>query len=317
MAEEPSVRVATDAERAAGAACRICFQRKGSGPLIAPCRCTGSQQWVHRGCLQRWQRIAGRTGNRSNASACSVCTADFELPPPPPPRLDGVRAGDVLVATSRLGGRFHRSVILLGQVTTCGTHGVVLNVPHEPSDELRAACATAAGEGLSSESNCMAVEWRRGGPVCSGRLGVVGYALLHTLRTSSTTSIELLSEPASEADRRSVTIDAIGGEPASHSEAELPRVIARVRREGQGGTRPAWAFAFMGYCRWGANQLAQEFAAGKWAICSAAVEDVLDVPIERMWSRLCESSRLRYADESEDEDSGDDDTAAERDDADD
>ena len=33
------------------AQCRICFEGTNVGPLVAPCRCTGSIQFIHHQCL--------------------------------------------------------------------------------------------------------------------------------------------------------------------------------------------------------------------------------------------------------------------------
>ena len=376
------LREATEAEKVDGATCRICFYPDGSGPLVAPCHCIGSQQWVHLGCLQRWMRTADRAGRREHARVCSVCTMPFNLPLPPPPTV-AAQAGSLLVATPRLGGNFRRTCVLLTQVTERGAHGVILNLPHEPSDELRTACEAACGDGSAVASRRVQLTWRRGGPVCSGRLGVVGYAVLHDLRAASATSIEVVREvvrasggdagdhagieagdgdtddgargladgPADGAAGAEVTdaaandagadlgsavaggaegavdrgdygrivyidgannssqFDATNVEPSCHSASDLPTALARLRREGAvesplagGQVYPSSAFIFMGYCRWGRNQLAQEFEAGKWGLCPSRVEDVLDVPCEAMWDSLWESGRLRtHEDEEEDE----------------
>ena len=35
--------------------CRICLENEDSKNLISPCNCTGSQQYVHKECLNKWQ----------------------------------------------------------------------------------------------------------------------------------------------------------------------------------------------------------------------------------------------------------------------
>jgi len=67
--------------------CRYCFDTEGE--LIAPCKCTGSQKWVHEKCLRKWQRICqvrksthpwfrDRTDTEE---VCNVCAAKFDLKP--------------------------------------------------------------------------------------------------------------------------------------------------------------------------------------------------------------------------------------------
>jgi hypothetical protein len=52
--------------------CRICFADDNPGGLIAPCLCSGTSRWIHRGCLDQWRRTAAR-------SSCSVCGFHYKL----------------------------------------------------------------------------------------------------------------------------------------------------------------------------------------------------------------------------------------------
>ena len=115
--EERAVRSATAAELAAGAACRFCFE--SSAPLVAVCACTGSQQWVHVGCLRRWQRASLTS---PNSARCSVCTVPFALKPKLPPGAPQV--GSLLVASPELSGTFSRTVVLLTHASAGGVTGV-------------------------------------------------------------------------------------------------------------------------------------------------------------------------------------------------
>lgn len=47
-----------DSDEEEGDLCRICQmgQEQDSNPLIQPCRCTGSLQYVHQECIKRWLR---------------------------------------------------------------------------------------------------------------------------------------------------------------------------------------------------------------------------------------------------------------------
>mmetsp|Transcript_28679 Transcript_28679/g.78859 ORF Transcript_28679/g.78859 Transcript_28679/m.78859 type:complete len:395 (-) Transcript_28679:173-1357(-) len=59
--------------------CRFCFTA-GGGPLLAPCRCTGSQRWVHATCLLKWRGSSQRrVGSRHS---CEVCLAKYRLSGP-------------------------------------------------------------------------------------------------------------------------------------------------------------------------------------------------------------------------------------------
>lgn len=37
--------------------CRICLDNEGDEELIAPCRCKGTQKYVHRSCLDNWRAV--------------------------------------------------------------------------------------------------------------------------------------------------------------------------------------------------------------------------------------------------------------------
>ncbi|EFJ27430.1 hypothetical protein SELMODRAFT_84712 [Selaginella moellendorffii] len=54
--------------------CRICLDSTGHD-LIAPCRCRGTQKFVHRSCLDSWR--AAKEG--SAFSRCTECRATFHL----------------------------------------------------------------------------------------------------------------------------------------------------------------------------------------------------------------------------------------------
>ncbi|XP_061427302.1 E3 ubiquitin-protein ligase MARCHF8-like [Lethenteron reissneri] len=58
---------------AAGVACRICHcEGDEESPLIVPCQCTGSLQFVHQACLQQWIKSSG-------ASCCELCNYSFVM----------------------------------------------------------------------------------------------------------------------------------------------------------------------------------------------------------------------------------------------
>eukprot|EP00928_Gymnodinium_smaydae_P094709 TRINITY_DN7997_c0_g1_i1.p1 TRINITY_DN7997_c0_g1~~TRINITY_DN7997_c0_g1_i1.p1 ORF type:complete len:326 (+),score=49.88 TRINITY_DN7997_c0_g1_i1:34-978(+) len=77
-----------------GAICRVCLSAEGADAddrLIQPCQCRGSQAWVHKLCLERWQNSV-QVGSISNHPrdvdreerhmVCNVCKARFNVAPP-------------------------------------------------------------------------------------------------------------------------------------------------------------------------------------------------------------------------------------------
>jgi E3 ubiquitin-protein ligase MARCH1/8 len=51
--------------------CRICHcESTNEEPLISPCLCLGTMQYLHQSCLQRWIKSAG-------VKSCELCKFDF------------------------------------------------------------------------------------------------------------------------------------------------------------------------------------------------------------------------------------------------
>ena len=222
----PALGVATALEIEQGAACRFCFEGSTDSPLIAPCSCSGTLRWVHEDCLRKWQKTSPFT-----ASACNVCMTTFALAPPKPRPL---RAGMLLVAEPSLQGTFFQSVILLCEITPDGTHGVVVNCPSEVMQSTSLAVAyevsrlRQSGSGSGSPASPLMIEWRRGGPVCGGRLGVVRYTLMHTLG-SRFGSIEVLgAEEVAAGTGESVVARWRGADGATETEVEEAGTEAAV-----------------------------------------------------------------------------------------
>ncbi|GJN18483.1 hypothetical protein PR202_gb05649 [Eleusine coracana subsp. coracana] len=55
----PRVSVDTEIEVASAASCRICLESscERGDELISPCMCKGTQQFVHRSCLDHWRSV--------------------------------------------------------------------------------------------------------------------------------------------------------------------------------------------------------------------------------------------------------------------
>ncbi|TVU04108.1 hypothetical protein EJB05_50320 [Eragrostis curvula] len=74
---EPKVGVDAEIETSSAACCRICLE-SSSGPgdqLISPCMCKGTQQFVHRSCLDHWRSVKEGTA----FSHCTTCKALYHL----------------------------------------------------------------------------------------------------------------------------------------------------------------------------------------------------------------------------------------------
>ena len=50
--------------------CRLCWGNEDDGPLVQPCACRGSAQWIHVHCLEQWRRTAPR---EDAAFRCGQC----------------------------------------------------------------------------------------------------------------------------------------------------------------------------------------------------------------------------------------------------
>lgn len=60
------------------AICRFCYDPPAANnPLIAPCKCIGSIQYVHLNCLKRWRKT---TDNPDFITQCQLCLENYEIP---------------------------------------------------------------------------------------------------------------------------------------------------------------------------------------------------------------------------------------------
>ncbi|KAJ8394531.1 hypothetical protein AAFF_G00045410 [Aldrovandia affinis] len=65
-----------------GDLCRICQmgEQSPSNPLLEPCRCTGSLQYVHQDCMKKWLRSKIRSGSNLDAvTTCELCKEKLHL----------------------------------------------------------------------------------------------------------------------------------------------------------------------------------------------------------------------------------------------
>ena len=50
--------------------CRICLEEDEKENLIYPCKCTGTNKYVHKRCLNEWR---ASSDNRDNFDRCEIC----------------------------------------------------------------------------------------------------------------------------------------------------------------------------------------------------------------------------------------------------
>lgn len=51
--------------------CRICYGNEEEERLLAPCKCSGSVQYIHESCLLTWLR--------SSANHCELCKLQYQF----------------------------------------------------------------------------------------------------------------------------------------------------------------------------------------------------------------------------------------------
>ncbi|XP_076046569.1 uncharacterized protein LOC143028414 [Oratosquilla oratoria] len=69
--------LSTSSSTASMPMCRICHLPQGEGldTLISPCRCAGTMQFIHQGCLMKWLEISSKRCKK--APACELCNYQF------------------------------------------------------------------------------------------------------------------------------------------------------------------------------------------------------------------------------------------------
>ena len=74
------------ASSVSGPCCYICYEgHTEAAPLVAPCNCCGSTQYVHLPCLAKWnlngapqQQLFVRTHNLEGISSCTICKTPYK-----------------------------------------------------------------------------------------------------------------------------------------------------------------------------------------------------------------------------------------------
>lgn len=71
-----------DTDEEEGDLCRICQmgEESASNPLMEPCRCTGSLQYVHQDCIKKWLRSKISSGTSlEDIATCELCKEQLHL----------------------------------------------------------------------------------------------------------------------------------------------------------------------------------------------------------------------------------------------
>ena len=58
--------------------CRMCLEEDTLKKLIEPCKCKGTQKYVHPTCLRRWRRQFGHM--HVHRIRCQICKTDYSVP---------------------------------------------------------------------------------------------------------------------------------------------------------------------------------------------------------------------------------------------
>ncbi|CAJ1347181.1 unnamed protein product [Effrenium voratum] len=308
--------------------CRICFseeQQQEGQVLISPCKCEGSQKYIHLSCLRKWQRTVQLSGSNhpeeqdaeDRHTVCNVCKGTFELPPQDRAEmmsdLAGVHASDIapglLLVTKRnmesaaanienlairafieaKAAHFRRAVYILTEVTPGARDGsdVVLGV------NLCRALDAPSLECLSCRltPDQLAAARTRGVEVLWMNGGPVkprqvsAMAVLRRVQERLVEDVQVL----------------LSAEGAWVAQGSLEAVLALAEEEAAlTESEEVAVLAWAGFAQWSRTQLLGEMARGSWGWCPGAVEDVrLAARIGGLWEDLRSGCRLQWAPSNE------------------
>jgi len=258
--------------------CRICFESEGEdveggegrNPLISPCACRGSQEFIHRSCLQQCQ-LADLA--RGQDKICSVCKHEYSI------QLEGqfgldLKVGKFLVASHSATGSLARSVILLCEYSARVMGVIVTHTSRNPDAVADHRIRTFLG-----------------GPVCGGRFGVVRYFVLwYGSENGSSSDYKILLE-GTEQDvdgyPRNLYQPAEFSVACDHETVRWTMNILEMNKNNQ-------AFIFKGYCAWTQQQLRNEIFRGMWGVAEARMDDLLHFEPGNLWNILNEENRVTW-----------------------
>eukprot|EP00668_Euglena_longa_P013939 GGOE01017891.1.p1 GENE.GGOE01017891.1~~GGOE01017891.1.p1 ORF type:complete len:311 (-),score=63.00 GGOE01017891.1:29-928(-) len=267
-----------------GTLCRFCFVDDDPSQLISPCKCSGTQQYVHAQCLLKWQKVAMERGAVTQAVRCSVCRARYTLQPSQWRRCQW---GLVWL--------LHATVAWLGPVGLCllwlGNHlPILLWSVWLPGavDELevgRALLHVGSGShaGIFAESVVLLTAHSAYGslgyivnkplslPLSPPAHPTVNLSALFGVGgpVARGTHVAMLTGASASATSSSAT-QVI---PGVHLQPFLESVAVEHVKQANASHEPQLK-VLLGYAGWGPRQLDREVLAGRWQVTDLTPEDV-------------------------------------------
>lgn len=300
--------------------CRICLQgARPMDPFLAPCKCAGSQRFVHQSCLRQWQWTVQFEPNSARAFRCGICGTPFScgllvgpraLPRKPGPetwawplRWNPIALGSLALLMAALA--ILAEAVLIASVPDvpglrAGTllvatdhirsgifrQSVVLLVEHS---SYRGAQGYVVNKPLHSfeRHSPMAVvkglEEAAGGPV---QLTSHGARLCHSQPRDSPAEdmVEVVKGVWHRAEELSPEEDKV----YSRDEEPTYSMAAFFAEEAEQGVKPE-CMLLRGYAGWAPRQLEAEIARGAWQLLNATQDLVFDADRRSLWRRLVEA----------------------------
>jgi len=288
--------------------CRYCFS--GEGEFIAPCKCIGSQKWVHKECLRKWQmacqiRKSTHPWYRDQTNPekiCNVCVSKFDLDPPSYDELvrgltgdqvvEHIQEGFMIVATIESSEESEAILLVNGQLRDHlgpWIRGVYLIIDISPGMIGMMVTAVNLTQELSEppsnfgyyahrfQHKKVTVKWMNSGP-CEGLHGV------GCLRATSREQVE-----------EETNLNVLASMPCGLTVAGAFEAVVdichrdwlmenRLRRWNSGNqqsiSKPPLreVYACCGDGTWTRTQLIGEIARGSWGMAPFKTNDVFKVP---------------------------------------
>lgn len=312
--------------------CRVCFGQETENleELISPCKCEGSQKYIHLSCLRRWQRTVqlGSSNHPEDRGAedrhlvCNVCKGTFNLPPQDRGALlsdlAGAQPSDVatglLLVTKRSAGEslasssldnlairafleakaahFRSAVYILTDISPGAKDGsdVVLGVNLSRSLEAPNIECLSTDVAAEQLDNAEA----KGVELLWMNGGPVKPRHVHAMAL-----LERLPSPACDSeDGVQILFEGEGGAWVAHG--DLEEVLSVACEDATLSGKGAVIFAWAGYAQWSRTQLLGEMARGSWGWAPGGVDDVRSAIAAQLggpslWDSLRESQRLSWA----------------------
>eukprot|EP00927_Polykrikos_kofoidii_P050417 TRINITY_DN44333_c0_g1_i1.p1 TRINITY_DN44333_c0_g1~~TRINITY_DN44333_c0_g1_i1.p1 ORF type:complete len:496 (-),score=67.72 TRINITY_DN44333_c0_g1_i1:6-1349(-) len=298
--------------------CRICFadaSDDASQPLVSPCKCQGSQKYVHVTCLRHWQRSVQLDApnhpqdswREARHEICGVCKSPFDLRPEDRATLlaelacvepADVSPGLVIVTKTTVAESVARSsqlnIVVRAFIELKAAHfrEAVYIITEVNGGEAGGGSDVVLGVNLSRALEAPDVDMLDG---CPKETELRAYASEKSVevrwmnggpcKPRVVTSLYLVKHVPrtdhTELFARCGAIELVSddaGALVSGSLASLLAVAAEdVARRPSGSTaNPTVVLAWAGFAQWSRAQLLGELARGSWGWCRARCADVSD-----------------------------------------